>query len=159
NGQRGWLNLTSAIITDVPSASPYNWSLFSPDTAYALQNTNTGAWRVVHGDGTSPVGAHAPAGKEFNRVLSLSPDGKHVIALLKTPGDPSGDVTRVFAANAIVEVTSGTSEAIPGGGTLHGGFYLPDGNLVLREIIGGVDTVVLASPAGAVLGKTAVPGP
>jgi hypothetical protein len=158
SGQRGWLNLTSATITAVPSASPYNWSLFSPDTAYAVQNSNTGAWRVVHADGTSPVGAQAPAGKEFNRILSLSPDGHHVIALLKNPGDPSGDVTRVFAANAIVEVTSGTSQAVPGGGLLHGGFYLLNGNLVLRESIGGVDTVVLASPAGVVLGKAAVPG-
>ncbi len=156
SGSYGRLNVTTGTLTPITSASGCCFGRFSPDQNYAiLQNGTTIS--VVNADGSSPVPALAPSGQVFNRIQSLSPDGHTVIALLKAPGEPSGDAGRSLGANAIVDTATGTSKPIPGGGTLRGGFYLADGNAVLRVTAGGVDKIVLASPAGAVLDEFTVP--
>jgi hypothetical protein len=157
-GGSGWgrLNVTSGVITPMPSASGCCFGVFSPDGAYAILRNGLNT-SVVHADGSSPVSALAPPGQVFSRIQSLSPDGRHVIALLKPAGSPGGDAGRVLGANAIVDTVTGTSVPISDSGMLRGGFYRADGNAVLRITIGGADKVRLVSPAGAVLDEVAVP--
>jgi hypothetical protein len=157
-GASGWgrLDVTTGMITPMPSASGCCFGVFSPDGAYAILRSGLNT-SVVHADGTSPVPALAPAGQVFSRIQSLSPDGHHVIALLKPTGSPGGDAARVLAANAIVDTVTGTYVPIADGGMLRGGFYMADGNAVLRMVIGGADKVRLVSPAGAVLDEVIVP--
>jgi hypothetical protein len=86
-----------------------------------------------------------------------SPDGHHVIALLKPAGSPGGDAARTLGANAVVDTTTGAYVPLPDGGQLRGGFYMANGNAVLRMAIGGADKIRLVSPAGAVLDEVVVP--
>jgi hypothetical protein len=157
-GPSGWgrLNVTTGAITPMPSASGCCFGVFSPDGTYAILRNGLNT-SIVHADGSSPVPALAPSGQVFSRIQSLSPDGHHVIALLKPAGQPGGDAARVLGANAIVDTVTGTYVPIADGGTLRGGFYLADGNAVLRVIIGGADRVRLVSQAGAVLDEVIVP--
>ena len=152
----GRLNVTSGAITPMPSASGCCFGVFSPDGAFAVLRNGANT-SVAHADGSSPVPALAPAGQVFSRIQSLSPDGHHVIALLKSSGSPGGDAGRALGANAIVDTVTGTYVPIGDGGELRGGFYRADGNAVLRVIIGGADRVRLVSPAGAVLDEVIVP--
>ena len=156
SGGVGRLDVPSGTFTPITSASGCCFDKFSPDQNYAVLRNGTTV-SIAHADGSAPVSAIAPSGQLFNRIQSLSPDGHHVIALLRGPTDPMGDAGRSFGANAIVDAATGTSEPIPGGGTLKAGFYLANGNAVLRVTVGGVDKVVLASPAGAVLDEVTVP--
>jgi len=157
-GASGWgrLNVTSGMITPMPSAGGCCFGVFSPDGAYAILRNGLNT-SVVHADGTSPVPALAPPGQVFSRIQSLSPDGHHVIAALKAAGSPGGDAARALGANAIVDTVTGAYVPIGDGGELRGGFYLADGNAVIRVIIGGADRVRLVSPAGAVLDEVIVP--
>ncbi len=156
SGGVGRLDVTTGTFTPITSASGCCFGRFSPDQTYAILQNGTSI-SVVKADGSGPVPALAPSGQVFNRIQSLSPDGHHVIALLKAPGEPSGDAGRSLGANAIVDTATGTSEPIAGGGTLRGGFYLANGNAVLRVTAGGVDKIVLASPSGTVLDEFTVP--
>ncbi len=157
-GPSGWgrLDATTGAITPMPSASGCCFGVFSPDGAYAILRNGLNT-SVVHSDGSSPVPALAPSGQVFGRVQSLSPDGHHVIALLRPAGSPGGDAARALGANAIVDTVTGSYVPIGDGGMLRGGFYLADGNAVLRVIIGGADRVRLVSAAGAVLDEVIVP--
>jgi len=152
----GRLNVTTGAITPLTSASGCCFGVFSPDGAYAVLR-NGATTSVVHADGSSPVPALAPAGQVFSRIQSLSPDGRHVIALLRPTGSPGGDAARALAANAIVDTVIGSLEPMADGGVLRGGFYRADGNAVLRVNVGGTDRVRLVSPAGAVLDEVTVP--
>ena len=152
----GRLNVTTGAITPLTSASGCCFGVFSPDGAYAVLR-NGATTSVVHADGSSPVPAAAPAGQVFSRIQSLSPDGRHVNALLRPTGSPGGDAARALAANAIVDTVTGSSVPMADGGVLRGGFYRADGNAVLRVNVGGTDRVRLVSPAGAVLDEVTVP--
>jgi hypothetical protein len=152
----GRLNVTSGAITPLTSASGCCFGIFSPDGAYAILGSG-GSTSVVHADGSGPVPVLVPAGQVYSRIQSLSPDGRHVIALLRPTGSPGGDAARSLAANAIVDTVTGATVPVPGGGELRGGFYRADGNAVLRVGGGGGDRVRLVSPAGAVLDEVVVP--
>ncbi len=148
--------MTTGAITPTPSASGCCFGVFSPDGAYAILRNGLNT-SIVHADGSGPVPAKAPAGQVFTQVQSLSPDGRHVIALLRSAGSPGGDAGRSLGANAIVDTVTGAYVPIADGGELRGGFYRADGNAVLRVIVGGADRVRLVSPAGAVLDEVIIP--
>src|SRR5690606_2971570 len=60
----------------------------------------------VPADPAGGVPALPPAGMIFgvdDGSLSLSPDGRHVIAWVQSPNDSYGDFARDFGANAIVD--------------------------------------------------------
>jgi len=156
NGAWGRLNVTTGVMTPMPSASGCCFGVFSPDGAYAiLRNGVTNS--VVHANGSGPVPILTPSGQVYSRIQSLSPDGRHVIALLRPVGSPGGDAGRTLAANAIVDTVTGAVVPMADGGQLKGGFYLRNGNAVLRLVVGGADRVRLVSPAGAVLDEVMVP--
>jgi hypothetical protein len=155
-GTWGRLNVTSGAITPLTSASGCCFGVFSPDGAYAILRNGTNT-SVVHADGSGPVPAQVPAGQVYSRIQSLSPDGRHVIALLRATGSPAGDAARSLAANAIVDTVTGATVPVAGGGELRGGFYRADGNAVLRVTAAGGDRVRLVSPAGAVLDEVVMP--
>jgi hypothetical protein len=155
-GSWGRLNVTTGVTTPLPSATGCCFGVFSPDGAYAIHRngvTNS----VVHADGSSPVPILTPSGQVYSRIQSLSPDGRHIIALLRPAGSPGGDAGRALGANAVVDTVTGGVVPMADGGQLKGGFYLANGNAVLRLSVGGADRVRLVSPAGAVLAETVVP--
>jgi len=154
-GQYGLVNL-SGIVTPISSASGCCFSLRSADGAYAIVR-GTGTMNITHADGSSPVAGVVPAGKQVQRLQSLSPDGHHVAALLRDAGSPGGDAGRAVGANAIVDLPAGTIGSVPGGGTLREAWYQPDGNLVIRVDTGSAKVVRLVSPAGAVLDELTEP--
>ena len=156
SGSWGRLNVTTGVMTPMPSASGCCFGVFSPDGAYAiLRNGVTNS--VVHANGSGPVPIVTPSGQVYSRIQSLSPDGRHVIALLRSAGSPGGDAGRALGANAVVDTVTGAVVPMADGGQLKGGFYLPNGDAVLRLVVGGADRVRLVAPSGAVLDEVIVP--
>jgi hypothetical protein len=156
SGAWGRLNVTTGVMTPMSSASGCCFGVFSPDGAYAiLRNGVTNS--VAHADGSGPVPIAAPSGQVYSRIQSLSPDHRHVIALLRSAGSPGGDAGRALGANALVDTVTGAVVPMADGGQLKGGFYLPNGNAVLRLVVGGADRVRLVAPSGAVLDEVVVP--
>lgn len=149
-GQYGLVSVATGAITPVTSASGCCFSLRSPDGAFAIVR-GSGATSITHADGSAPVPGVVPAGKNISRLQSLSPDGRHVTALLKDVGQPGGDAGRAVGSNAIVDLPAGTIGPVPGGGTLREAWYQANGNLVLRVTVGSAAKVRLVSPAGATL--------
>src|SRR5262249_49838342 len=134
----GRLNVTTGVLTPLPTAAGCCFSIFSPDGAYAVLATGA-TLNVVHADGSSPVPIVLPAGQAVRRLQSLSPDGHHMIAQLRATGTPGGDAGRVLGANTLFDTVTGGVVPMPDGGTLKAGFYRADGNAVLRMTVGGVD--------------------
>jgi hypothetical protein len=155
--QDSWvrINVTSGAMT--PMDAPSGWFVFafSPDLNYVYMVSST-ASVVAHLDGTGQTPVVRPAGKGL-RILSLSPDGHHVIGDVEDLGGPQGDAGRKMNANAIVDIRTGTVEPLPVGDGLLSGYYLADGSAVLQVSTGGTQAVVLVSPSGAVLGQEPVP--
>jgi len=153
-----WVRIAvpSGAVTPVNAPNGYTISKFSPDLGYALMADGSGAV-AAHVDGSGATPVVPPAGKKFHRILSLSPNGHDVIADVEPPDFPGGDAARSYSANAIVDTRTGTVLAVPGGGTLTSGYYLANGDAILRVTAGGADTVLLVSPTGAVLSQQTVP--
>jgi hypothetical protein len=153
-----WVRIAvpSGTVTPMSTPSGYLVSRYSPDLGYVLMSNASGAV-VAHADGSGPTPFLAPSGQKFHRVLSLSPNGHDVIADVEAPDYPTGDASRAFSANSIVDTRTGTVLAVPGGGTLHSGYYLANGDAVLRVRVGGADKVLLVSPTGSVLSQQTVP--
>jgi TolB protein len=154
-GQYGLVTIATGAVTPVTSASGCCFSLRSPDGNYAIVRGS--AISITRADGTSPVPGVVPAGKTFHRLQSLSPDGRHVTALVRDAGTPGGDAGRAIGSNAIVDLPAGTIGAVPGGGTLREGWYQANGNLLLRVNTGSSLVVRLVSPAGTVLDELTEP--
>jgi hypothetical protein len=155
-GQYGLVSVDTGAITPVTSASGCCFSLRSADGVFAIVRSS-GATSITHADGTSPVPGVVPAGKNIIRLQSLSPDGRHVTALLRDAGQPAGDAGRAVGSNAIVDLPAGTVGAVPGGGTLREAWYQANGNLLLRVTVASGLVVRLVSPAGTVLDELTEP--
>jgi hypothetical protein len=155
-GQYGLVTVATGAITPVTSASGCCFSLRSPDGAFAIVRSS-GATSITRADGTSPVPGVVPAGKTISRLQSLSPDGRHVTALLHDAGQPGGDAGRAIGSNAIVDLPAGTIGAVPGGGTLREAWYQANGNLLLRVTTPSGLVIRLVSPAGTVLDELTEP--
>jgi len=156
-GDFSWMtiNVTTGTATPMPAPGGYPISTYSPDLAYVLMGDASGL-SVAHANGSGVTPVVAPSGKAL-RVLSLSPDGHHVVGTVKDPGGPQGDAGRKSTANAIVDIRAGDQEAVPQGGDLESGYYLANGDAVLRVDRGGTDTILLVSATNAVLAQQTVP--
>ena len=157
----GRIDVYTGMLTPITSAGECCFGVFSPDGGFAILHDGVN-YSVVHADGCCPGPALAPPGEIFSRIQSLSPDGRHVIALLRPAGSPDAGAGRVFDANTIVDSRTGTAVPVPDGGTLRGGFYQPNGNIVLRMFLpdpsGGKDRDVVRvfSAAGALISERVV---
>jgi hypothetical protein len=155
--QDSWVRINVASGAMTPVDAPSGWFVFSfsPDLNYVYMTSST-ASVVAHLDGTGQTPVVRPAGKGLG-ILSLSPDGHHVIGQVENLGGPQGDAGRTMNANAIVDIRTGTAEPLPAGDGLRSGYYLADGSAVLLVDTGGTQAVVLVSPSGSVLGQEPVP--
>ncbi|HEX6968980.1 MAG TPA: hypothetical protein VF174_09260 [Micromonosporaceae bacterium] len=153
-----WVRIAVPGGTVTPMSTPngYHVSRYSPDLAYLLMANASGSF-VARADGSGATPLMAPAGKKFHRTLSLSPNGYDVIADVEAPDFPGGDPARALTANAIVDTRTGAVHTVPGGGDLRSGYYLANGDAILRVTVGGTDKVLLVSPTGAVLAQQTVP--
>jgi hypothetical protein len=153
----GWVDAASGAVTAVPPA-PAPYLRVSPDGAYAVYGSGgappTAVARVEPGATPEPV--MEPEAKDYARIQSLSPNGRHAIVHLVDDGGPVGDTARSLTANAIVDLVTGTLVPVPGGGTLRQGFFRVDGTLVLR-VEADADRVLLVSPTGEILGTVDLP--
>lgn len=154
--QFGLINVATGAISPVTSASGCCFTLRSPDGAFAIVASGA-TINVTHADGSSPVLGHTPAGKVWTRLQSLSPDGHNVTGFLHNVGEPGGDAGRFLGSNSLVDLATGATAAVPGGGTLKQAFYLANGNLIVRVGVGSATQVRLVSPAGAILDQIVEP--
>jgi hypothetical protein len=149
--QDSWvrINVTTGAMTPVNTPNGMLAVAISPDLSYAYGPDMASATTnlVAQLDGTEQTPAVLPAGK-WLQVLSLSPDGHHVIGMLVDVGAPQGQPSRNIDANAIVDIRTGTVQPPPLGDGLWSGYYLADGSAVLLVYTGGGTqaAVVLVSP-------------
>lgn len=146
--------------TEPVVAAPEPYAAFSVDdgTHAIYGDPAREEWRV------GPVGPDASTSpvisvpfRRYTRFQSLAPDGRHAVVLLRGLTEPRAGIGRTLAANAIVDLITGTQQRIPGGGTPRQGFFRPDGGAVLRVSEGLADRVVLISPAGEVVDRADLP--
>lgn len=155
----GLLHLDSGTVSAwaTPMAG-YYFGVCAPDLSDCVQSQGATIKTADPLTPTSPITAVAPAGQYYYRVQSvLGYFDDYAVVMLKPNGTPAGDAGRVTGANALVNMRTGEILATPGGGDVTGGFYLTDQTVILRETVGGVDTVVNAGPNGHVVGTTTVP--
>jgi hypothetical protein len=162
--QDSWvrINVTSGAVT--PVATPNGWfaAAISPDLNYAYMFNMAGSTTsvVAHLDGTAQTPIVTPAGTRLSYVLSVSPDGHHIIGQVQDRGAPyGGDAGRKFDGT-IVDIRTGTTESPPIGDGVMSGYYRADGSAVLLVDTGGdgrTQAVLLVSSTGTVLGQEPVP--
>ncbi len=146
--------------TEPVVAAPEPYAAFSvDDAAHAIYgDPSREEWRI------GPVGTDASTSpvipvpfRRYTRFQSLAPDGRHAVVLLRGLTEPRAGNGRTLAANAIVDLVTGTQQRIPGGGTPRQGFFRPDGGAVLRVSEGLADRVLLISPTGEVVDRADLP--
>jgi hypothetical protein len=159
NTNIGLLHLGSGTVS--PFASPmsgYYFGVCNPDLSLCVQSQGATIKTADPVSASSPITAIAPSGQFYYRIQSLlGYFDDFAVVMLKPNGTPAGDAGRVTGANAIANLRTGDIVATPGGGDVKGGFYLNNQTVILRETIGGVDTVVNAGPNGHVSATVTVP--
>jgi hypothetical protein len=160
----GRVDLASGDMAPLPEV-PAPYAAFSVGGGFSIYGNATRAeWTVVGGDSSGGSGRAqssspvvAPPFRQYSRFQSLAPDGRHVVALLRGFAEPPPDDTRTLAANAIVDVITGSVARLPGAGTVRQGFFRPDGGAVLRVSEGLADRVLLVAASGEVSDRVDLP--
>jgi hypothetical protein len=155
------LSATSGALTAYATAkSGYYFGVFGPDLSDCIE-LGMGTSTILDTDPmdtSHATTAIAPSGQYYYRVQSVLGYFDHfAVVMLKPNGTPAGDAGRVTGANALVNLRTGEILATPGGGQITGGFYLNDQTVILRETIGGVDSIINAGPNGHVAAGLTLP--
>jgi hypothetical protein len=158
NSGWGQVNATSGVLTPMLANVGDNYA-FSPDFVYAAWRDTATGENVIYkpGGSGSVMPLVEPSGKYYGQVGTLSPDGKHAFVWLMDDGEPQGEPGRTVSANALVNLTTGASVDIPGGGTMRQGFFRADGTAIVRMTVGSADRVLLVSPTFTVLASRDLP--
>jgi TolB protein len=90
--------------------------------------------------------------------VSIAPDGSRMAVLLHDTRDLSdGDIGRSLPANAVIDMRTGASVALPVSGTVSGVLFRTDGAMLVRHTAGGTTYLTLLGADGTVLTRVTEP--